>query len=63
MAELYTDLGDGIISCNACGAHATDGNPEHIHHCTTCGGLAEVEKWERYYDEFNQAEEETADVN
>jgi len=56
MAELYTNVGDGIISCNACGAYTIDGNQEHISHHHNCGGLAEVEKWERYHDEFNEEE-------
>lgn len=54
MAELYTDVGDGIISCNACGGYTLDGNPEHILHHSGCGGLAEVEKWEQYYGEFSE---------
>lgn len=61
MADLYTDVGDGIISCNACGAYTIDGNQEHIEHYPNCGGLAEVEKWERYYDESNR-EEATLEV-
>jgi len=51
MAELYTVVGEGIISCNACGGYTIDGIEEHVKHHPNCGGLAEVEKWERYYDE------------
>lgn len=56
MTELYTNVGDGIISCNACGGYTTDGKQEHVRHYLSCGGLAEVEKWERYYDELNRGE-------
>ncbi len=59
MAELYTVVDEemGIVSCNACGAHTLDGNPEHIKHYLNCGGLAEVEKWEEYYEDFNEGED------
>lgn len=56
MTELYTNVDEGIISCNACGAYTIDGEEEHIKHYPNCGGLAEVEKWERYYSESNEEE-------
>ena len=58
MADLYTVVEDGIVSCNACGAHTCDGNPEHIKHHASCGGIAEVEKWERYYESENESAED-----
>lgn len=56
MAELYTNVEDGIISCNACGGYTVDGKEEHVKRHSSCGGLAEVEKWERYYNESNEEE-------
>lgn len=35
-----------IFCCNACGA---TGNP--VKHYDSCGGMAEVRKWEAYYND------------
>ena len=60
MDELYTVVDEdiGIISCNACGASTIDGNRNNIKHYKTCGGVKEMKKWERYYEEMNQEEKE-----
>lgn len=48
MAELFT-VDDVVATCNACGAYTLSKNPERIKHYPSCGGLAEVKKWEDYY--------------
>lgn len=49
--SLYIDVGEGIIQCCACGAYALDGNKQSIKHFKSCGGFAEVKKWESYYSQ------------
>jgi len=60
--ELYhTD--DLVASCIACGAHTLTRNPKLIIHYPNCGGIKEVTKWDKYYNdpEWEKAmtEEET----
>lgn len=46
--KLYT-VDDVVASCNACGAYTLSRIPKHIKHYQGCGGVAEVEKWDKYY--------------
>ena len=48
--ELYT-TDDLVTTCNACGAFTLTRKPEDIKHYPGCGGLAEVEKWNKYYSD------------
>lgn len=50
MAELY-NIDDVVASCMACGAYSLTRNPKKIEHYPSCGGLAEIEKWEEYYSD------------
>jgi len=47
--KLYT-IDDVVATCNACGAYTLSRDPARIKHHPGCGGLVEVEKWDRYYD-------------
>lgn len=49
-SELYS-VDDIVASCNACGAYTHTRNPKDIKHYLNCGGLAEVEKWDKYYSD------------
>lgn len=49
-AELYT-IDDLVATCNACGAFTLTREPKDIKHYLGCGGLAEVEKWNKYYSD------------
>ena len=61
MNKLYTDFGEEriigrgceymshIVVCNACGAHTLNGNIKDIKHYQDCGGVAEINKWNKYY--------------
>ncbi|MHA2068810.1 MAG: hypothetical protein ACXABY_30990, partial [Candidatus Thorarchaeota archaeon] len=58
---LYTyDKEDHIVSCNACGASTTRGHERFITHYASCGGKAEIERWNKYYSspEWRKAVEE-----
>lgn len=50
MSELY-HVDDLVASCNACGAFTLTRDPKDIQHYPGCGGIKEVEKWERYYSD------------
>lgn len=59
MSDLYTliDIGDNeeAKTCNACGEFVVvqKGEDGTVKHHSTCGGAAEVKKWEDYYEEEN----------
>lgn len=48
QSKLY-HIDDLVASCNACGAYTLTRNPTYIRHHPSCGGTAEVEKWDKYY--------------
>lgn len=48
--KLY-HVDDVVASCNACGAYTLSRVPARIKHYPNCGGLAEVKKWTKYYDD------------
>ena len=50
MAELYS-IDDVVVTCNACGAYSLTRKPEDIKHHSGCGGIKEVEKWDKYYSD------------
>ena len=49
-SKLYT-VDDIVASCNACGAYTLTRDPKLIKHHPNCGGLPEIEKWDRYYND------------
>lgn len=51
LSKLFTTVGNNIVVCNACGAHTLDGDSSHIKHYPNCGGVAEIEKWNKYYSD------------
>lgn len=61
-SKLYINVGDGVISCNACGAYTLTGVPANIKHHPSCGGLAEIEKWEKYYSDPEWAKANEVEV-
>ncbi len=50
MSELYS-IDDVVASCNACGAYTLSRDSKLIEHYPTCGGIKEIEKWDRYYSD------------
>ena len=46
--EQYS-VDDIVATCLACGAYSLTRDPWEIVHYPGCGGLKEIEKWDRYY--------------
>ena len=59
MSKLYS-IDDLVATCNACGAYSLSRNPNNIKHYLGCGGIEEVKKWDKYYNdpEWREAIEE-----
>lgn len=55
--EQYS-IDDVVATCSACGAYSLTRDPWEIKHYLGCGGIKEIEKWDRYY---NGLEEEDDD--
>ena len=44
-------MDDIVATCLTCGAYSLTRKPEDIPHYSGCGGVAEVEKWDKYYSD------------
>ena len=51
MSSRLFHIDDIVASCNACGAYTLTRNPKNIKHYPTCGSIAEVKKWDKYYSD------------
>ena len=50
MTKQY-EIDELVAICLACGAHTLTRDPKKIVHHKSCGGVKEIEKWDKYYSD------------